>query len=575
MAPQRRSSTLPPVLAGFLAAAACLLTPAASLIPLGATDVPDARLAAQQYDVILRNGRVLDGTGNPWFRADVALRGDRVAAVGDLDGATAATELDATGLYVTPGFIDVHSHAAGGLATPGLSTAHPLLAQGLTTIFSNPDGGGPVDLAAQRDSLLKDGLGVNVAPLVPTRSIRAVVIGQEDRLATEEELDRMRELVRLGMEEGAFGVSSGPFYTPQSYADTHELVELARVAAGYGGAYTSHIRDESDYTIGVVAAVDEVIQVAREAGLPGVVSHIKVLGPRVWGFSGALIHRIENARAGGVEVYADQYPYLASATGLSAALVPASFRAGGSDSLRARMDRPEDRSALREAMAENLERRGGADRIQFRRHRPDPAIEGRTLEEVARARNQHPLDTALDLLEEEGGPSIVSFNMLEEDVRNLMTRSWTMTSSDGGLVPVGEGVPHPRNYGAFPRKIRRYVVEEGVVDLAAAVRSMTSLPAQVFGVPDRGLLQVGAYADVVVFDLDRVRDRGTFTEPHQLSEGMVHVFVNGEAAVRDGRFTDALAGRVLRAEGRGREASAPTQPSSGRLVGSGAPEGRR
>lgn len=576
MAQQRRPSSPCRALASILAAAACLLVlaPAASLTPSGAPVFADARLGAQQYDVILRNGRVLDGTGNPWFRADVALRGDRIAAVGDLAGATAPTELDATGLYVAPGFIDVHSHAAGGLATPGLSAAHPLLAQGLTTIFSNPDGGGPVDLAAQRDSLLKDGLGVNVAPLVPTRSIRATVIGQEDRLATPDELDRMRELVRQGMQEGAFGVSSGPFYTPQSYADTHELVELARVAAEYGGAYTSHIRDESDYTIGVVAAVDEVIQVAREAGLPGVVSHIKVLGPRVWGFSGALVHRIENARAQGVEVYADQYPYLASATGLSAALVPASFRAGGEDSLQARMARPAERAALREAMAENLERRGGTDRIQFRRHEPDPDIEGRTLEEVARERNQHPLDTALDLLEE-GSPSIVSFNMLEDDVRALMVRPWTMTASDGGLVPLGEGVPHPRNYGAFSRKIRRYVVEEGVVDLAAAVRSMTSLPAGVFGVPDRGLLREGAHADVVVFDLDRVRDRGTFTEPHQLSEGMVHVFVNGQAAVRNGRFTDALAGRVLRAQERGAGAKAPAQPSSGRPVGSGAPEDLR
>lgn len=517
---------------------------AAALLLVGFVGVLPGGAVAQEYDILLRGGRVLDGAGNPWFRADLALEGDRIAAVGDLTGTTAATEVDVSGLYVAPGFIDTHSHAGGGLATPELSHARPLLAQGITTIFANPDGGGPVDLAAQRDSLLKDGLGVNVALFVPHGSIRGEVIGSEDRLATDAELAAMAERVRRGMEEGAFGLSSGPFYAPGSYSDTRELVELARVAAEYGGAYTSHIRDESDYTIGVVAAVEEVITVAREAGMPGVWTHAKALGPPVWGFSRVLVHRIELAREEGVEVYADQYPYPASSTGLSAALLPRWAQAGGGDSLQARLDRPETLARIRREMEENLARRGGADRIQFRRFSEDPSIEGRTLAEMAREWGVDPLDMAVALFRE-GSPGIVSFNMHEDDVRTLMVQPWTMTASDGGLVPMGEGVPHPRNYGTFPRKIRQYVVEEGVVGLEHAIRSMTTLPATVYRLGDRGTIRPGAVADLVVFDLDELRDRATFTEPHQLSRGIVHLFVNGRAAVRDGEFTGERAGRVL------------------------------
>jgi len=499
------------------------------------------------YDVIIRNGRVFDGMGNPWFYADVALNGDRIAAVGDLSDARGRDEIDATGLMVAPGFFDTHTHAGGGLATAELSHARPLLAQGLTMILVNPDGRSPLDLAAQREALLRDGLGVNVGQMVGHGSLRQAVIGMEDRLATLEELEEMKSLLRVGLEEGAWGFSAGPFYTPGSYSDTHEHVELGKVAAEFGVPYQSHIRDEADYTVGVIAAVEEVITVAREAGIPGVVTHAKVLGPNVWGFSQAIVHRIERARAAGVEVWADQYPYPASATGLSAALLPRWAQVGGQDSLAVRLNDPATLARIRAEMVENLARRGGADRIQFRRYRQDPSIEGRLLSEVAEERGMDPIDLSIEYIRV-ASPSIVSFNMHEKDIQTFMRQPWTMASSDGDLVPWMEGVPHPRAYGAFPRKLRHYALEEGVIDLPFAIRSMTSLPAQVYRIPHRGIIREGMAADVVVFDLETLRDKATFTEPHQLSEGMVHVFVNGQAAIKDREFTGVLAGKVLKKE---------------------------
>ncbi|HET9982400.1 MAG TPA: D-aminoacylase [Longimicrobiales bacterium] len=500
--------------------------------------------AAQQYDVIIRHGRVVDGTGNPWYYADVAVSGERIAAVGDLSRATAKREVDATGLYVAPGFIDVHSHSGPGLATKALSPARPLVAQGITTVFVNPDGGGPVDLAVQRAELLKDGLGVNVAQLMPHGSVRRAVLGMADRAPTPAELERMKGLVRKGMEEGAFGVSSGPFYAPGSYSKTDELVELAKVASAYGGAYTSHIRDESDYTVGLVAAVDEVITVAREAKLPGVVTHIKALGPHVWGYSAAIVERIDRAREQGIQVYADQYPYEASGSSLTSSLIPRWAEVGGDSALVRRLSTPAELAKIHAAMVENLDRRGGADHLQFRRFVKDPSIEGKTLAAVAKERGVDPLELAVELIKQ-GGAAMVSFNMNPRDVARFMRQPWTMTSTDGDLVPMGEGVPHPRSYGTYPRKLRKYVVEDDVVDLAFAVRSMTSLPATVFGVADRGQLRPGAFADVVVFDLARVRDKADYQNPHQLAEGMVDVLVNGRFAMDGGRYTDELGGRVL------------------------------
>jgi N-acyl-D-aspartate/D-glutamate deacylase len=516
-----------------------------AVISLVATSSP---LVAQDRTVLIRNGRVMDGSGNPWIRADVLIRGDRVVSIGSLGDIDVDETIDATGLYVTPGFIDPHSHAGGGLASAELSHGEPLLAMGLTTVVANPDGGGPTDLVAQRGRLVEDGLGVNVALLIGHGSVRSAVMGSANRPATSSELEEMRSLVLAAMEEGAFGLSSGTFYVPGNYAPPEEIEELAKVVTPFGGAYTSHYRDESNYGIGVIASVDEVINVGRVAGIPAVLTHVKALGPPVWGYGAAIVQRVERARAEGVQVFADQYPYTASATGLEAALVPRWAQSGGRDSLLIRMDDPEVMPRIREDMVANLARRGGADRIQFRRFRPNESIEGRLLSDIADERTLDPVDAAVDLIRQ-GSVSIVSFNMLDADVETLMVQPWTMTSSDGSLVAMGVGVPHPRTYGAFARKLRLYVNEKATVSLEAAIRSMTSLPATVFSIPDRGVLRPGAFADIAVFDLAAVRDVAEYTDPHHYSEGMVHVFVNGEAAIRDGAFTSRRGGRVLRSGG--------------------------
>ncbi len=469
----------------------------------------------------------MDGSGNPWLRADVGVSGDRIAAVGRLDGAAAGRVIDAGERLVTPGFIDVHSHAAEGIRRRSLRQAQPLIAQGVTTFVANPDGGGPVDLAAQRTQLENGGIGPNVALLIGHGSVRSAVMGGENRAPSRAELERMIELVRRGMRDGAFGLSSGLFYTPGSYSKTDEVVALAAAAGESGGVYTSHIRDEANYTIGVLAAVDEVIAIAEQAHVIGIVSHMKALGPDSWGLSGRMILQLNAARARGVEVFADQYPYDASSTSLRAALLP--------------LGAAPDEAIVRE----NLKRRGGAGTILIAFFAPDRSLEGKTLAEIAKTRGKTPEQTALDLLAQ-GNASIVSFNMSATDIEAIMKQPYTMASSDGALVEPGAGHPHPRDYGAFARRLAVYVRQLHAVGLEFAIRSMTSLPAAVFGIRDRGVIRPGAFADLVIFDPEAIEDRATYTEPQQLATGVSYVVVNGVVVLDDGKFTAALPGRVLR-----------------------------
>ena len=494
------------------------------------------------FDLVILNGRLLDGTGNPWRRADVGIRGDRIVAVGSLQGAKAARVIDAAGRVVAPGFIDPHSHAVEALTREPLRDARALLAQGITTIIGNPDGGGPVDLAAQRASLEKGGAGVNVALMIGHGSVRSNVMGAADRAPTAEELARMQALVTRAVKEGAFGLSSGLFYSPGNFAKLDEVITLARLA---GGVYTSHVRDEGNYTIGIIASVQEVIDVAEQAGVRGVVTHVKALGPDSWGLGPAIATRIDLARARGVDVLADQYAYAASSTNIAAAVVPRWAQAGGNAEFRKRMADPDTRAKIVGEMRENIRRRGGAASLVIASHGPDRTLEGQSLEQIAEARRKAPELAALEIVEA-GGASVVSFNMSEEDIAALMRKSWTMTSSDGGLSMPGEGRPHPRNNGAFTRKLTRYVLDRGVISLEEAIRSMTTLTASTFGIDGRGTIAPGGFADIVVFDPSALRERATYADPHQMSEGMWLVLVNGEAVIQDGSFTGKRPGRVLR-----------------------------
>lgn len=492
------------------------------------------------YDLIIRNAHVLDGSGNPWFLADIAISGDKVVTVGAVPAsAYAARVIDAHGLTVAPGFIDVHSHASAGL-TGSLADGVPLLAQGVTTVLVNPDGEGPTDLAAQRHSLESHGVGVNIAQFVPQGSIRAAVLGMADREPTAEELARMVQMVRAGMEAGGIGLSTGLHYAPGSYAKTEEVIALARAAGEYGGVYASHIRDEADYTIGVVASVQEVIRIADEGHLPGVVSHMKALGPASWGLSTALTTRIDQARARGVQVYADQYPYDASGTSIASALIPRWAEADGRQAFLARLNGA-DRERIRAAINENLARRGGPSTLIISSYAPDHSLEGESLADIARTRHVDVVDLVVTLLQQADG-GLVSFNMSEADIEQIMRQSWTMTCSDGELTAPADGKPHPRGYGAFARKLGVYARDRGVIGLEQAVRSMTSLPATVFGLKDRGVLRRASKADLVIFDPTTIRDTATYRDPQRLAEGIRWTIV---IVIDDGKPTGQRPGRFL------------------------------
>ena len=501
---------------------------------------------AADYDVIIRGGTLIDGTGSPGRPADVAIKGDRILLVGSVPAAATATrQVDARGRIVAPGFIDTHSHAAPGIETTALANAKPILLQGITTVMINPDGGGAGDLAPQLARIRSVGPGINVLPMIGHNGVRQAVMGLANRKPTAAEQARMEALVKQAMDLGVYGMSSGPFYVPGKYSDTAEMSGLAKVVARYPhGFHTSHIRDESSYDLGVIGAIRELIAISRAAKLTGVVTHMKMLGPSVWGKSAEAIALIDKARAEGLSIWADQYPYAASGSGLQPSLVPGWAQEGGSAALAKRLKNPESRAKIRKEMVANLQRRAGANAIMIRTYAPDPSLEGKRLDEIARARQMDPLDVAIEMLEK-GGAGIISFNMSEKDLEALMKQPWMMTSTDGGLVKFGEGNEHPRAYGAFPRKLRRYALDKHVISLEQAIHSSAGLPAEVFAIPDRGVGKPGAYADVIVFDPATVTDTATYTNPHSYAKGIDDVFVNGKAAVINGKIAPDRAGRIL------------------------------
>jgi N-acyl-D-amino-acid deacylase len=505
-----------------------------------------AALQGQPYDVLIANGRVYDGTGGSWYRADVAIRGDAIAAIGNLRGATAKVVIDARDMAIAPGFIDIHSHGRRGIFDVPL--AENYIRQGVTAFIEGQDGGSPLPLGPYLEKLAALHAAVNIGMLVGQGSIRTAVVGQADRKATAGEIARMQEMMRQGMRQGAFGFSTGLYYVPGTFTPTEELIALARVAGELGGIHVSHQRDDAAH---LLDSVKETIRIGEEGRLPTQVTHHKVIGKGNWGKSTEALALIEAARARGVDVTVDQYPYTASSTGISA-LFPHWSLEGGRAELLKRINDPALRPKIKAAIAQNiLEDRGGGDpkNVVLASCGFDPGLAGKSLADLAAAHGREPnaengAEEALTL-EAKGDCVAVYHALSEQDVENILRYPFTMVASDGGVPVFGKEAPHPRSYGAFARVLGRYVRERKTISLEDAVRRMSALPASRLKIMDRGLLRPGMKADVTIFDPAAVADNATFTEPHQYAVGVVHVFVNGTAVLRDGRMTGARPGRVL------------------------------
>lgn len=497
------------------------------------------------YDVLIRNARIVDGSANPWFRADIGVAAGKIVRIGALAGKTGTKEIDARGRVVAPGFIDVHTHSEGGILRQ--PQAENFLLDGVTSIVTGNCGGSELDLKDFFGKLNANRIGINIASLVGHNSIRREVIGSDDRKATPAEMERMKALVAKAMEAGAVGFSTGLEYVPGTYSTTAELIELAKVAARFGGIYASHMRDEGDQ---VLEAIAEAIEVGKQSGSRVQLSHLKQDTKAFWGNTPKMIELIEKNRAEGVEVTVDQYPYIAYSTGLGTTL-PTWALAGGQEKL---VERLKDTATRKKIFAEVLDfnsKRGYSDfeYTSVASCRFEPKYEGKNLREISTMRglplsHESDVDTVLHLMER-GGVSVVTKAMSEDDVANIMRYRNTAIASDGGVVQMGAGRPHPRNYGTNARVINEYVRQRKVLTLEDAVRKMTSLPAQIFAFKDRGLVREGYAADLVIFDPELVRDPANFENPHRYSSGFDAVLVNGKVAVEDGKLTAERGGQVL------------------------------
>jgi dihydroorotase/N-acyl-D-amino-acid deacylase len=502
---------------------------------------------APPFDLLIRNGRIVDGTGSPWYRGDVAVRGDTIARIAPRIDAPAGRTIDAAGKVVSPGFIDIHTHARRGIFQ--VPTADNYVRQGVTTIMEGPDGSSPVPIKPLLDRVAATRVTPNFGMFIGQGSIRDQVIGPVNRKATPVELEKMIALVGQGMEQGAFGLSSGLFYVPGTFTPTTEVIELAKAAARMGGIYISHMRDE---TAGILDSVRETIEIGEKGGLPTQVTHHKIIGTKNWGKSVETLKLVDEARARGVDTTIDQYPYTASSTSIQAALMPAWGLEGGREAILKRLQTPSMRSELQKETARIiLEERGGGDpnNVQLARCDWDASLAGKRLGDVTKGRGLEPtIDnaaaTALWIVER-GGCSAIFHAIGEDDLQRILRHPATMIGSDGEIPIFGEANPHPRSYGTFARVLGRYVRELKVVSLEDAVRKMAAFPAQRIGLADRGVLREGMKADIAIFDPAAVRDLATFERPHQYAEGVTQVIVNGQVAFDDGKMTAARPGRVL------------------------------
>ncbi len=500
---------------------------------------------AQQCDILIRNGKIIDGTGNSWYYGDVAVKDGKIIAIGKLHGAAANKTIDATGLIVAPGFIDVHAHIEGGVFER--PTADNYIYDGVTTVVTGNCGGSADDLKKFFWRIDSMKTSINIASLVGHNTVRRLIMGLNNRLATAEEQKKMEELVATAMKDGAVGLSTGLIYLPGMYSNTDEVIGLAKTAALYNGIYASHIRNEEN---GVLDAINEAINIGIAANIPVQISHFKVSGRANWGRSKETLPLVEKARKDGYDVTIDQYPYTASSTNLGIRL-PDWAMAGGDDSLKKRIEDPVLHKQIIKGMLDmqNLFKYKDYSFAFVAMHRADTTFNGKNISEInklkgRRSKMSEEAETILDMMKA-GGAQMVYHSMNEEDVRFFIKYPFNMIGADGG-VSNGKGFPHPRTYGTNARVLGKYVREEKLITLEEAIRRMTSLAAQKFQLKDRGLLKEGYVADIVIFDEKEVADKATFEQPHQFSVGFKYVLVNGQLVISEGKHTGVRSGVVLR-----------------------------
>ncbi len=497
--------------------------------------------AALGGDLVLRGGAIHDGSGGEPLAGDVVVRGERILAVGRHEPQPGDTVIDCEGLIVAPGFIDLHTHSDSVLGDPQARRCLNYLIQGCTTMVTGNCGGGAADTRAYLEGIGRKRAGCNIIHLAPHGAVRRAAMGAARRKPTSEELAKMEALVDQAMRDGAWGMSTGLIYPPSSFAEADEITALAKVVAAHGGIYATHIRGESE---DLLDSIREAIQVGRRSGAPVQVSHFKVTGVSNWGLVRQAAQLIEAARSQGLKITADQYPYTASSTSLTATTLPDDRIPGGTANLASRMAAdPELTAKVRELVGSRLRQSEGIVIAQCKAH---PEYVGKSIRQIAEEEHRDPIDTVLKLVAE-GGAQIVNHGMSEDDVRWVMQLPWVATGSDGSARPVKPGeAPHPRNFGTFARKIGRYAIEDKLVPLALAVRSASGLPADILGIADRGYLRPGCFADIVVFDPRTYRDTASFDSPQQYATGVRWVFVAGSAAIEDGQPSEQLFGRALR-----------------------------
>ena len=492
-------------------------------------------------DVVLRGGTIYDGSDREGVVGDVAIRGDRIVGVGQFEVAPGAREFDAQGMVVAPGFIDLHSHSDDPILEPKTRQNANFLMQGCTSVVTGNCGAGPVDVAAYYQKIDERGAGTNVLHLLPHGSLRSQVMGKTNRPPSPDELEKMKQLANQAMQDGAWGMATGLIYVPGSFSKTDELVALAEVVGKHYGIYASHIRNEGE---ALLESLDEILKIGQQAKLPVHVSHIKVTGKANWGLAPDAIQKLRDARAAGQKVTADQYPYPASSTSLSAMVIPDELREW--KALQAALDDPAQADKVRGQIDKKIGGRDGGESLVIANFSSERSWQGKSLATIAKETSRSPLEVTLDIMSR-GGAQVVSFGMNEDEVRLFMREPFVATASDGSAQSLDSlSQPHPRSFGCFPRKIGYYAIEGKVLPLAQAIRSASGLPADILGLPERGYLKAGYYADIVVFDPSKFRDKATFVKPLQWASGVKLLLVNGEIAVENEQPTDKLVGRAIR-----------------------------